>query len=127
MAAIRQRRIKNDFIFNKTDKKLSQLFLFFLYLQFITGVALYFFIKPELSVENATMEEIVRNSNLRFWVLEHLATMIFALMLSQIGWILIKNSSSYRNKYKNTIFYYGISLIIILISTSVAMIKESTF
>jgi hypothetical protein len=70
------------------------------------------------------MEQVVENAKFRFWVVEHLATMIFALMLSQIGWILIRNSSSSRNKFRNTVFYYGISLIIIVISTAIALIKE---
>jgi len=113
--------------FNIRDKRLAVFFLIFLYLQFITGVALYFFFKPELSQATMTLQEAVENSRFRFWITEHLATMIFALVLSQIGWILIRNSSVSKNKFRTIIFYYGISLIIIVVSTSIALIKEGIF
>lgn len=110
--------------YKTSDYKMSLVYLVFLYMQFITGIILYFFLKPELTQSAMSVDEAINNSQLRFWVLEHLASMMFALMLSQIGWVLIKNSSSSIKKFRNTIFYYGVSLIIIVISTSIALVKE---
>lgn len=120
-------KLSNKKSYRRSDKRLTMYFLVFLYMQFITGVILYFFIRPDVTQQPMTMEEFTENSKFRFWVAEHLATMIFALMLSQIGWFLVKNASSDRSKFRSTIFYFGISLVIIVLSTSIALIKEGIF
>lgn len=118
------RLTKNSSDYIRVDRYLSLIYLALLYFQFITGAVLYYFIQNEMSPAAMDFNEAIVNARFRFWVVEHLATMIFALMLSQIGWIMIRSSSSSKKKFRNTLFYYGISLVIIVISTSIALIKE---
>lgn len=102
---------------------LSWLFIHFLYLQLFSGIALYFFLKPEYNAGILTMEEAVKQSNLRFWAIEHVSLMFFALILSQVGRMLIKQISSDRRKYRAAVFYYGISFGVVLISALLALFR----
>jgi bacteriorhodopsin len=103
------------------DKKIAILFLVLLYIQLVLGILLYFVLghspKGAESIE-AAMEQ----TSFRYWALEHFIIMIFALFLSQIGWVFIRKSKLDSNKHKNTVFYFGISILLIIISTGVGLI-----
>lgn len=104
--------------------RLSWVFIHVLYLQLLTGITLYFFLKPSSSSEVMTMEEaLVQNSN-RFWGIEHVSLMLFALILSQVGRMIIKQISSDRKKYRAATFYYGISLLVVMSSAMMAIFRN---
>lgn len=107
--------------YTKFDSNVSVIFLVFLYLQLILGVLLYF-VLGDHSGGARSMEDAVEQMSLRFWVLEHFVVMIFALFLSQLGWIFIRNARLDLNKHKNTLFYFGISILLIVISTGIGLI-----
>lgn len=111
--------------YNKTDKLLTIGYLVFMYFQLASGVLLYFFIKPRM-VEGATLGEVSHNYALRFWAIEHVALMIFSLALAQIGYIFIISATGSK-KYVHVGFYYGISLLVVLFSTGIALFREGIF
>jgi len=106
--------------YTKWDNNISILFLAFLYIQLILGILLYFVLGNQSSGAS-NMEEATQQLSLRFWALEHFAIMIFTLFLSQMGWIFIRKSRLDVNKHKNTLFYFGTSILLIVISTGIGL------
>ncbi len=107
--------------YTKLDKNISILFLVFLYIQLVLGILLYFVLGNQQSGAES-MEEAITQTSIRYWALEHFIIMIFALFLSQIGWVFIRKSKLDLNKHKNTLFYFGISILLIFISTGIGLI-----
>jgi len=62
------------------------------------------------------------DASLRFWAIEHIALMIFALFLTQLGRIFIRKSTAPVRKFKASLFYNGTAVLLILFSVSVALI-----
>ncbi len=108
-------------VYTKWDNKISVLFLVFLYIQLVLGILLYFVLGGQHDGA-ASIAEATEQRSLRFWALEHFVIMIFALFLSQMGWIFIRKSRLDLNKHKNTLFYFGTSIILIIISTGIGLI-----
>lgn len=101
--------------YTKFDRTLSINYLVLLYIQLVLGLILYF-VLGDLSAKGTD------GASFRFWALEHFVVMMFALFLSQIGWILIKNSKQDVVKHRNTLFYFGISIILIIGSSLIGVI-----
>ena len=104
--------------------QLSWVFIHFLYIQFLTGITLYFFLKPGADTAIITMEEALNHNSQRFWGIEHVSLMLFALILSQVGRLVIKQISSDRKKYRAATFYYGISLLVVMSSALMAIFRN---
>jgi hypothetical protein len=102
------------------DRRIAVNLLILLYVQLVLGLLLYF-VLDNLSLGANSIEEATRQISLRFWALEHLIIMMFALFLSQLGWIFIRKARLDLNKHKNTLFYFGTSFLLILISTGIAI------
>jgi uncharacterized membrane protein YozB (DUF420 family) len=107
--------------YTKVDSNISIIFLIFLYVQLILGLLLYFVLGDNSGGANS-LEEAAKQMSIRFWALEHFVIMIFALFLSQLGWVFIRKSRLDINKHKNTLFYFGISIFLIIISTGIGLI-----
>lgn len=101
--------------YTRFDRILSMNYLGLLYIQLVLGVLLYF-------VLGDMTEKTTDGDTFRFWALEHFVVMMFALFLSQIGWVFIKNSKQDKNKHRNTLFYFGISIVLIIGSSLVGML-----
>ncbi|MCF8378934.1 MAG: hypothetical protein K9H49_05105 [Bacteroidales bacterium] len=113
----------NSKVFKPAFSKLTYYFNLFLYLQLFTGVFLYFFLKHEMSATGMSLEQAVDQSNIRFWVIEHVSLMIFALLISQIGRFFIKQISSDRRKFRAATFYYGMSCLVVIVSAVMAIFR----
>lgn len=90
-------------------------YLALLYGQLVTGLILYFVLGDQSNTNTD-------GASLRFWVLEHFVIMMFSLVLSQIGWVFIRSSKKDRNKHRNTLLYFGISIVLIVGSSLIGMI-----
>ena len=110
--------------YGPTDNYLSIGVIIFLYFQLISGILLYFFLRPQLTDANLTLAEVNERSTLQFWAIEHLGLMLFAIMLTQLGRLFIRRTQNDRRKYKNTTFYYGVSFVLALVSIGIAVIKQ---
>lgn len=109
--------------FTPAFSKLSYYFNLLLYIQLFTGVFLYFFLKNEVEISGISLEQAINQSNIKFWVIEHVSLMLFALLISQIGRLFIKQISSGRSKYRAASFYYGISFIAVIVSAMMAIFR----
>ena len=100
------------------DKYLSYGFIITLYLQLIFGLIL--FANPEASAGNeyAGVEGALKLASKRFWPIEHIVLMLFALLIANLGLIFSNQSQIDREKHKKILVYYVIALIMIAVSLS---------
>jgi hypothetical protein len=97
------------------------IFTISLYLQLVLGLMIYFTLRTNLGGPLWEVPDTENDASLRFWAIEHIALMIFALFLTQLGMIFVKRSSSDIRRFRATVFYNGISLLLILFSLSIAL------
>jgi len=107
--------------FTRTDTIASVVYTLALYLQFILGFMIYFTLRTHLEGPLWDVPDTKNDASLRFWAIEHIALMIFALFLTQLGRIYIRRSNMPEVKFKASLFYYGTSMLLILFSVSIAL------
>lgn len=96
----------------KNSDRLSALFaLIFTHIQLLIGLVLYF-ISPKV----AFVDGMMQNSMTRFFTVEHLVLMIVAIALITVGFSTAKRATDAVAKHKKIAIYYGIGLLLILIS-----------
>ena len=105
----------------KIDQWSSVIFYIGLYLQLILGFLIYFTLRTTLEGAMWEVPDTENDATLRFWAIEHIALMIFALFLTQLGRIFIRRATQSIRKFKASVFYYGTALLLILFSLSIAL------
>ena len=108
---------------NRAFRRLSFFFIHFLYIQLFTGIGLYFFFKPETQLAGYTLEQAAAENEFRFWAIEHVSLMLFALILSQVGRLFIKQLNNDRKKFRAASLYFGVSFIVVLTSAALALFR----
>jgi len=68
------------------------------------------------SIQLNGMSVVMKNSMLRFFAVEHLVGMLIAIILIHVGYSYAKKNIADAIKHRRTILFYGLSLLIILIS-----------
>ena len=101
--------------YTKSDKYLINLFMVLLYLTLLHGIIMYFFIDPS-SKSGVDIQLSTKRASLRFWVVEHFYFMTFALILAQIGGIFVRRTTTDKNRFAYSSFYYGIATLITIVS-----------
>ncbi|MEN8229636.1 MAG: hypothetical protein ABFS38_15860 [Bacteroidota bacterium] len=107
--------------YNRLDRWSSVIFSIGLYLQLILGFMIYFTLRTSLEGAMWEVPDTENDASLRFWAIEHIALMIFALFLTQLGRIFIKQTLQPIRMFKASVFYYGTALLLILFSLSIAL------
>ena len=97
--------------FSKSDKLSVLLGLIFSHVQLLIGLVLYF-ISPKVSFASGFMKDTVT----RFYAVEHISLMLIALILITIGYSKAKRMEDAGAKHKTILLYYGIGLLLILVS-----------
>ena len=110
--------------YGKSDFGISLIFNVALYFQLILGSLIYYLLR---TTQEGPMWEVPNTQNdasLRFWAIEHIALMIFALFLTQLGRAFIKKSLGPFRKFRASLFYFGTSLLLILFSVGMALLSR---
>jgi hypothetical protein len=94
---------------NRKDCVISRLALMAMHFQILFGLVLYF-ISPKVIFAATSMKDSV----LRFFLVEHIGLMIIAVILVTIGYIKSDRAENERKKHKNLLIYYSIALLLIL-------------
>ncbi|MCE1198375.1 MAG: hypothetical protein LWW85_05355 [Marinilabiliales bacterium] len=95
----------------RTDTILSWLFIVTLYLQLAFGLLL--MVSPEQVTTQELAEKMVAK---RFWPVEHIILMLFALFIANLGLVFSVNAASDRLKHRKVLVYYSIAILMILLS-----------
>ena len=110
--------------YGKKDLALSVVFNVALYFQLILGFLIYYLLRSTLEGPLWEVPDTQNDASLRFWAIEHIALMIFALFLTQLGRVYIKRSKGPSRKFRASLFYFGTSLLLILFSVGMALFSN---
>ena len=95
--------------FSKSDNLIALILLSVTHLQLIFGIIMYF-----VSDKIVSMGIAMKDSTLRFWVVEHGFTMIIAIVLITLGRVLSKKAATSELKFKKSAIFYTIAFVLIL-------------
>lgn len=105
------RKVRSGSAFGDNDRRIALFALIATHLQLITGLILYF-ISPKVQFVSGVMKDAV----LRFYTVEHISLMLIAIALITIGYTKAKRRETADRKFRAIASYYGIGLLLILIS-----------
>jgi len=100
--------------YSKTNKITSLVFISSLHFQLVIGILLYFVLSPITLEALSNFGAAMKNSEIRYWAVEHSFVNIIAIIVAQVGSILVRRKSSNPAKHKATLIWFGISFILIL-------------
>jgi hypothetical protein len=107
--------MQNKSAFGSTDNKLSLYLFISTHTQLLLGLILYF-VSPAVIFSGESMKDSVS----RYWLVEHLAGMIIAVVLITMARITLKKLTDDTAKHKRMFVFNTLALVIIL-----AMIIQS--
>jgi hypothetical protein len=109
------RGLTKKYPYTRVDKLLSYGFIITLYLQLIFGLML--FVSPsDLTSNYSNMEGAMRLVSKRFWPIEHIVLMLFALFIANLGLVFSIQTPHSREKHRKVLIYYSIAIGMIAIS-----------
>jgi len=104
----------NNQSWKKVDNILGIVFVSLMDLQFLTGLVLYFFLSPLTKIAFFDMGAAMKNSDLRFYAVEHFSLMLIAVVLVHIGRAKSKKAFRDGSKFKIASIYFLIAFILIV-------------
>ena len=110
--------------YGRKDLVVSVVFNVALYFQLILGFLIYYLLRSALEGPFWEVPDTQNDASLRFWAIEHIALMIFALFLTQLGRVYIKRSKGPSRKFRASLFYFGTSVLLILFSVGMALFSN---
>lgn len=96
--------------YSKFDGIIAPAYVGLMDLQLLIGLILYFFLSPFTSDFSFNMSDDV----IRFWAVEHLALMLFAVIAAHVGRSISKKTDDAQVKYRFQSIFFGMSLILML-------------
>lgn len=96
-----------------SDSRSNFFFMLSMDIQLLVGLALYFTGGWFDRLQH--MGESMKDPYLRFFTMEHSVTMIAAWVLVHVGRVIVKKATTSNGKFKKSLIYFGISLLLILI------------
>lgn len=100
----------------KLDNTLMASLLGLTHFQLLTGIILYAALSPWTQTAFADFGAAMKDSNLRYYAVEHFAMMLIAVVFIQLARTLSKKATDPTTKHKRTFIYLVIGLLLILAS-----------
>ncbi len=101
--------MQNKTPFTALDNKASVFLVMFMHTQLLVGFLLYF-----VFGRHANIPMDIHDPEIRFWKMEHLALMIIAVALFQVGRIASKKAATDLLKHKKAAIFYIIGFVILM-------------
>lgn len=102
--------------YQKLDNVLAASFVGTMHLQLLMGLILYFFVSPLVGEARAMgYGSAMKEPDLRFWAIEHLALMVLAVILAQAGRSISKKSEDSVVKFRFQSIFFGAAFILIIL------------
>ena len=95
--------------FAESDRKLNLFTMIAAHIQLLTGIALYF-ISGKVIMEGASMKDSI----LRFFLVEHPVMMVLAVILITIGYSKSKKLADSTARFKATLIFMGVGFLLLL-------------
>lgn len=100
----------------KIDNILGVVLTALMDLQLIAGAVLYFFLSPVTKLALSDLRGAMKDPDLRFYAVEHLAMMLIAVALVHIGRAKSKKAVFNKDKFKAGAIYFLIAFTVILLA-----------
>ncbi len=98
----------------KTDNLLGIVFTSLMDIQLLTGLVLYFFLSPVIKLAFSDFGAAMKDSELRFYAVEHILMMVVAVALVHVGRAKSKKAKTDKSKFKVAGIFFLIALVVIL-------------
>ncbi len=98
--------------YTASDSRGNFFFMLGMDIQLLVGLALYF--SGAWFDRLKHLSENMKDTNLRFFTLEHEVFMILAWILVHIGRVFVKKAVTPAGKFKRSLIFFGIALVLIL-------------
>lgn len=99
---------------SKKDKITGLVLTIFMDIQFLIGLILYAFVSPFTKAAFADFGAAMKNSELRFYAVEHILLMLIALIFVHIGWSKAKNATESRKKHRAATIWFGSAFLLVI-------------
>ena len=93
------------------------IFMIALDLQLLLGLALYFALSPNTTAMFGNFGAAMRDPVARFWAVEHITLMLFAIAMAHIGRVLARKAPSAAAKRKRLLICFGLSTVAMIAAT----------
>jgi hypothetical protein len=93
------------------NRKLNLFAMIAVHTQILIGLALYF-VSPLVVFAKETMKD----NTLRYWTVEHISMMIFAMILVTVGHSRSKKMALPEGKHRAIAIFYGLALLVIVLA-----------
>lgn len=100
--------------FEKRNRGINAAYIGTLHLQLLIGFILYGGASPLMKQILADFKTAMKVAEWRFWAVEHITLMVFAVVFAQVAQILSKRSEDDAAKFKKAAIGFTISLVLIL-------------
>jgi low temperature requirement protein LtrA len=101
--------------YTNLDNKLGLYLFIFTHMQLLIGLILYF-VSDMVQFNAATM----KNKELRYWAVEHVALMLISVVLITMARITSKKMTSDEAKHKRMLIFNGVALLLILVAITMS-------
>ncbi|HEY5511157.1 MAG TPA: hypothetical protein VIK10_09020 [Prolixibacteraceae bacterium] len=105
-----------NWTYGRLDKFLAYAFIVNLYLQLIFG----FFLMASPAIvpgqEVVSQDITMKLATRRFWPMEHIVLMLFALFIANLGLIFSNSAQVDKEKYRKVTVYYALAVVLIILS-----------
>lgn len=99
--------------FTGADNKIGTALLGATHLQIVIGLILYF-VSPTVEVAMSDFGAAMKDTNLRFWAVEHVTLMLIAAVLVTVGRVLSKKATDDLKKHKRAAIFFSIAFALIM-------------
>ena len=100
--------------FTKADNGMGAAFVGSIHLQVLLGLGLYFGVSP-WGLKAMQAGGAMADPTKRFFGVEHVAVMLLAAVVAQVGRSLSKRQTDDRRKHKKALIWFGVALLLVLI------------
>jgi hypothetical protein len=99
----------------RTAERWGLIFMIALDVQMLLGLLLYGLLSPYTAAAMKDFGAAMRDPMLRFWAVEHLTTMVSAVVLVHVGRVLARKSADISTKRKRLLIFFTLAVLLILL------------
>jgi hypothetical protein len=100
--------------FTETDRKSLSFYTISMDIQLLIGLLLYFVLSPITTSALGNFGAAMRDSNLRFFAVEHISVMIVAVILAHVASMMVKRATTSASKFRRGAIWGTLSVLALL-------------
>lgn len=107
--------------FTETDRKALTFFSIGMDIQLLLGLLLYFFLSPITTAAFSNFGAAMRDSNTRFFAVEHIMIMIIAVVLAHVAVVTSRRATTSPARFKRAAIWLTLSVLAVAVAIPWAM------